>query len=428
MTMRMASFFYALALLTLGLGPATKVFLGGADMLWLDPPLIFSMLALAALLPHLNRQNTRLWREIAGPLLALALVCGLSIVSGFALFPTAELYNALREPMRFLLILVWFATSCWFLEQRRELVFRYAAAGALLGLLSGLYVYSAAMRLVPAPIALVAYAQQYWLRQAFWVGNLPLPRMGGLFIEAPPFGLFMLGLLALFLIALRSGARNKAVIVGLATALVGAIASLADQVMIAVVVCLAASVLSLKMRSRWLRPAVLGMAFCLLATAGALSLRTKLIVGPGMGTADIIYRNSVGERSFHMRYGISLLELKPAATVFGIGPGRYGEYVAQTGLFPDTVTMQYTAPEILVEWGVAGVAVWLAVLAMLGARAWKTHRFAGLGLLAGLLIADSFQANWKSESMFLALAAFCVRMDKAQGGIHDARADLEVAP
>ncbi len=426
--MKVASFFYALALLTLGAGPATKVFFGGAGMVWIDPPLIFSILALVALLPYLNRNNTMLWRQIAGPLAALVLVCGLSALSGFALLPIDRLYNALREPLRFVLMLVWFATSCWFLEQRREMVFRYAAAGALLGLLSGLYVYSAAMRLLPAPIALVAYAQQYWVRQAFWVGNVPLPRMGGLFIEAPPFGLFMLGLLVLFLIALRSGAKNKVTIVGLAAALVGAIASLADQVMIAVVVCLAVSVLSLKMRSRWLRPTVLAMAFCLFAMAAVLSLRTKLIVGPEIGAANVIYGNSVGERNFHARYGISLLGREPAATVFGIGPGRYGEYVAQTGLFPDTVTMQYTAPEILVEWGIAGLAVWLALLAMLGVRAWKTHRFAGLGLLAALLIADSFQANWKSESVFLAVAAFCVLTDKARAGFNEAPVDFEAVP
>ncbi|MGA3130351.1 MAG: hypothetical protein ABSD59_06095 [Terracidiphilus sp.] len=424
--MRLASFFYALALLTLEAGPATKVFFGGAEMMWLDPPLIFSMLALIALLPHLNRKNTRLWREVAGPLAALVLVCGLCVLSGFLLRPTDELYNALREPSRFALMLVWFATSCWFLEQRREMVLRYAAAGALLGLLSGIYVYCAAMRLLPAPLALLVYAEQYWIRQALWVAGVFIPRMGGFFIEAPPFGLFMLGLLVFFLIALRSGARSRATKVGLAAALVGTIASLADQVMVAVVVCLAASVLSLRTQVRWLRPFVLGAACCLLAASANLSLQSKLEVESDAPT--VIYRESVGERNFHLRYGISLLGQQPSAVVFGIGPGRYGEYASETGLFPDTVTMQYTVPEILVEWGVAGLAVWLGVLAMLGARAWRAHKLAGLGLLLGLLIADSFQANWKSESVFLAVAALCVRWDKTENGVDDAQAEVEAAP
>jgi len=423
--MRMASFFYALALLTMGAGPATKVFFGGAEMMWLDPPLIFSMLAFVALLPHLNRENTMFWREIVGPLAALALVCVLCVVSGFLLLPTDALYTALREPLRFALMLVWFATSCWFLKERSEMVLRCAAAGAVLGLLSGIYVYGAAMRVMPAPLALVAYAQRYWIRQALWVGNLPIPRMGGLFIEAPPFGLFMLGLLVFFLIALQAGARSKATVLGLAAALTGAIASLADQVTVAAVVCLAASVLSLRTQIRWLRPVVLGTACCLLVAAADLSLRSKLAAESDFAAPTAIYRNSVGERNFHARYGISLLVQKPIAAVFGIGPGRYGEYAAETGLFPDTVTMQYTAPEILVEWGVAGLAVWAGVLAMLGARAWKRHRLAGLGLLAGLLIADSFQANWKSETVFLAAAAFCVGMDKTESDADEAQAQLE---
>jgi hypothetical protein len=425
--MKVASFLYALALLTLGAGPATKVFFGGAEITWLDPPLIFSMLALVALLPHLDRENTIVWREIAGPLAALMLACGLCVVSGFLLLPTSEVYNVLREPSRFVLMLVWFAVSCWFLQERRQMVIRYAAAGALLGLLSGIYVYCAAMRLLPAPLALVAYAQQYWIRQAFWAWGVPIPRMGGLFIEAPPFGLFMLGLLVFFLIALRSGAQSKAAKLGLAITLLGAIASLADQVTIAAVVCLAASMASLKMRRRWLRPAVLGAAFCVLAGAAFLSMRTKLAEGAQAGEPVSIYRNSVGERNFHLRYGASLIGQQPVAAVFGIGPGRYGEYVSETGLFPDTVTMQYTAPEILVEWGVAGFVVWAGVLAMLGARAWRLHGLAGLGLLAGLLIADSFQANWKSETVFLAASAFCVRWGKPESGTDGSQAKLETA-
>jgi hypothetical protein len=425
--MKVASFFYALALLTLGAGPATKVFFGGAEITWLDPPLIFSLLALVALLPHLDRNNTIVWREIAGPLAALVLVCGLCVISGFLLLPTGEVYNVLREPSRLVLMLVWFAVSCWFLQERKEMVFRYAAAGGLLGLLSGIYVYCAAMRLLPAPLALVAYAQQYWIRQAFWAWGVPIPRMGGLFIEAPPFGLFMLGLLVFFLIALRSGVQSKAAKLGLAITLMGAIASLADQVTMAAVVCLAASMASLKMRSRWLRPAVLGVAFCVLVAAALLSMRTKLAEGSQAGEPVSIYRNSVGERNFHLHYGASLIGQQPIAAVLGIGPGRYGEYVSETGLFPDTVTMQYTAPEILVEWGVAGLAVWAGVLAMLGARAWKLHGLAGLGLLAGLLIADSFQANWKSETVFLAAAAFCVRWGKPESGTDDSQAKLETA-
>jgi hypothetical protein len=44
------------------------------------------------------------------------------------------------------------------------------------------------------------------------------------------------------------------------------------------------------------------------------------------------------------------------------------------------------------------------------------------------VIADSFQANWKSETVFLAAAAFCVRWDKTENGVDDAQAQEEAAP
>ena len=95
--MRLASFLYAVALLTLGAGPATKVFFGGAQITWFDPSLVLSMLAMIALLPHLNLKNTAIWRQFAGPLAALSIVCGLCVLSGLLLLPTGELYNALEQ-------------------------------------------------------------------------------------------------------------------------------------------------------------------------------------------------------------------------------------------------------------------------------------------------------------------------------------------
>ena len=61
------------------------------------------------------------------------------------------------------------------------------------------------------------------------------------------------------------------------------------------------------------------------------------------------------------------------------------------------------------EWGVIGLAVWIALLACVAAREWEIHGILGLGLLLGLIIADSFQANWKHEAAFLAIAVLCRR-------------------
>jgi hypothetical protein len=125
------------------------------------------------------------------------------------------------------------------------------------------------------------------------------------------------------------------------------------------------------------------------------------------GIVSWINGASLGERSFHARYGLSLLQTHPAATLFGIGPGRYGEYASETGDFPDTVNMQTSELEILVEWGVIGLAVWAVLLACITARVWEVHGVLGVGLLLGLILADSFQANWKYEAAFLAMGALC---------------------
>jgi hypothetical protein len=118
---------------------------------------------------------------------------------------------------------------------------------------------------------------------------------------------------------------------------------------------------------------------------------------------------SVSERSFHINYGLSLLGAHPAASLFGIGPGRYGEYASETGYFLDTVNMQTSELELLVEWGVIGLTVWIALLGCVAARVWELNGLLGFGLLLGLILADSFQANWKYEAVFLAIGALSLR-------------------
>jgi hypothetical protein len=58
---------------------------------------------------------------------------------------------------------------------------------------------------------------------------------------------------------------------------------------------------------------------------------------------------------------------------------------------------------------VIGLVAWIALLACLAVREWEIHGILGLGLLLGIIIADSFQANWKHEAAFLAIAVLCRR-------------------
>lgn len=285
-------------------------------------------------------------------------------------------------------------------------MFRCAAAAAVLALLSGIYIDLVAGWIVPAPMPVTKYAQEYVLRQIAFVGGQWLPRMGGFFVEAPPFGLFMLAMAVFFYLGRRSGIRGPATLIGLLASILGLLASLADQAFLGMAIGISAIILSTKSRSAWLKPALVTVFGAIMVVLSLGSIEGKL-KGASSNSARHIYQDSVGERAYHVEYGLSLFVREPVATVFGVGPGRYGEYVAETGFFPDTVTMQTTEPEILVEWGVLGLGVWIVVMALVARRAWKLHGLLGVGLLLGVCVADSFQSNWKSEAVFLAIAAIC---------------------
>jgi hypothetical protein len=208
-----------------------------------------------------------------------------------------------------------------------------------------------------------------------------------------------------FCTALRSGKYKAVCIAGVIFSFTGAIASFADSILPAAALCAAASVFVVPMRRAWLKPVLLLAAVAVLAWAGITSLGSK--VGAEVSTANVSdIESSIGQRNFHLSYGLGLLQ-EPRATLLGIGPGRYGEYVAGTGLFTDTTTMQYTLPEILVEWGVVGLAVWLGVIAAVAIAVWRVGGPAGLAMLLALFVADSFQASWEQEALFLAIAALC---------------------
>jgi O-antigen ligase len=183
--------------------------------------------------------------------------------------------------------------------------------------------------------------------------------------------------------------------------------SIADQVFLGGILCLLVSLPVFGQKSkRFTLLLVLGLT----ATLGAFEIRSIALKQSASGSkiATEINGSSVGERNFHFHYGLSLLEAYPAATLFGIGPGRYGEYVAETGNYPDTVSMQSSEPEVLVEWGVVGLLAWIVFLGCATNRVWNAHRTVGIALLTGLIAADSFQANWKQEAVFLAIAVLCI--------------------
>jgi uncharacterized protein with PQ loop repeat len=405
---RVATVLYAIAVAAIPIGVASKFLLGITGAVWIDPTLLLALAALLALFPRWGDFLTgglRLAVIGAAALFFLSLVCTLS---GVLLRPPSSLYIALREPLRLWLNLCWFLLSCWFLAYKPRVILVCSIVAVTFGLAAGIYLHLVALGVTPAPAPVISYTRAYFLRQAIWFNGIPIPRMGGLFFESPPFGLFMFSMLIVLSFTRDKGYRPKWTACAITFAVLGMLFSLADQVLIAGTVGLLSSLPQLaKSRPKIVRP-LLMIATIAICAFLFHSLSVKRI----SSTNDMVTEingGSVGERSFHFRYGLSLLEAHPSATLFGIGPGRYGEYANETGAFPDSVNVQTSELELLVEWGVIGLAVWVALLACLAARELELHGILGLGLLLGLIIADSFQANWKYEAAFLAIAVLSSR-------------------
>jgi hypothetical protein len=406
MSLRVATILYSVAVVAIPISVASKFLLGVSGTTWIDPTLVLALAALLALIPQWGDFLTGDLRlVVAGTALVFfgSLICALS---GGLLRPPSSLYVVLREPLRLWLNLCWFLVSCWFLMHKPRVILISSIIAVAFGLGAGVYLHLAAFGVAPAPALVVSYIRSYLLRQTLWFNGFPIPRMGGLFFESPPFGLFMFSMLVVLSCTREVGRYRKWTACGLTFAVLGMLFSLADQVLVAGTVGLFSWLPDLgKRHPRITWPLAITAIFAVCA----FELQT-IAVKQNSSTTGIVSRingSSVGERDFHARYGLSLLQIHPAATLFGLGPGRYGEYASETGDFPDSVNMQTSELEILVEWGVLGFAAWVALLACITARVWQVRGVLGLGLLLGLIIADSFQANWKYEAVFLAVGALC---------------------
>jgi len=407
-SVRIATLLYSIAIAAIPISVASKFILGLTGTTWIDPTLLLALAALLALFPRWEdffKGDLRLVAAGTAVLFLVSLVCA---VSGAFLRPPSSLYAALREPIRLWLNLCWFLVSCWFLLYKPRVILRCSIFAVAFGLGAGIYLYLVALGAAPAPGPVISYTRAYFIRQTIWLNGFPIPRMGGLFFEAPPFGLFMFSMLIVLSFTREDGLYPKWTAFGITLAALGMLLSLADQVLLAGTVGLFSSLPNLGKK----RPGIV-WPLAIAATFAIFAFEFQSISEKGVAsTTGVVTRingSSVGERSFHLHYGLSLLQAEPAATLLGIGPGRYGEYASETGLFTDTVNMQTSEVELLVEWGAIGLAAWVALMACVMTRAWEVHGVLGLGLVLSLILADSFQANWKHEAVFLAIAALCTQ-------------------
>lgn len=391
-------------LLLLPLSSAVKPLLGlSDDALWIDPSLLLAPLLLL-MIPRVRISLLTLLLLLA----ALLAMCHGAVLADLTLGGKQGLYDLVREPARLALCLMLFTGIAHFARNQPILLVQYLHFSVLLQMAFAAVVWLGSSRILTLPDPLGQYAVDLGNRQALWLESGAIARLSGSFPESPPFGLFMLSCLFVFYAARKLPGLRGLTRSGMVVAALGAALSLSDQIVIALGVFLTWVILGvlrqfLTRRSVKLLPLLIPLA--LLCAAGVFSAQRVLAKFSEVGkTGASIVATSGGERSFHTQYALGLLGEHPSAAVFGMGPGRYGAYAARTGLFPDTVTIQVTPLEWLVEDGALGLVAVTAFLYAVWKRARRTLGNMAFPVMLSLLLGILFQANWKWSGWFIALA------------------------
>lgn len=380
---------FGLACAAMTLSSAVKLLLGEGSIVWLDPTLILAIVILGLYLA--SGRKIQISRRIATYFWAAFLCTVISTISGVLIQYPFSTYEVLRIPGRIVLLFVWMAISCNIIQKFPGFVAKVIALTVIGEFIVSIVFVLMGGNIIPSSGSIGLYLKLYALRQVIWVGSMPIPRLGGTFMESPPYGLFMLTML-ISMICLKSYIpRSKLVAIAMAMAALGIIGSLSDQVFLGAIVALLFGMAAIWRRSKIMTVSLILLVFVPVAIYSVLTVNNKAAeITSGSGDSNIS-GSSGGERMFHVRYAISLLKSHPAALLFGIGPGRYGQYVAETGVYPNTTTIQSSFIEILTEWGVIGAAVSLGILVFFGYDLYQKRGNRYLGFFIALLLGSAFQ-------------------------------------
>lgn len=391
-----AKWLYGLAVLCMPLSYGVKQLLG-LSVTWINPTLILAFMAFVLLGFPMHGK----WES------GLVVYAFVGALVGWWLMPTAfdrdhsALYTVLLEPIRLALNFVWFWMCVRMLRTNAGFVVRCVVASALIESAVAIVLYAALLGYLDLGSAPTVFLEIYKLRQTLWFGATPVYRMAGTYFESPPFGLFMF---CCFVILLLTKTENQEVLRKVAVAVVFALllASLADQVLVAAGVF---GFVYLRNSDRISARLKVALVLALLVISIYTSVRVIRKYDHGVATSQgDVLGSSGAERMFHSQYAVGLLAENPAAVLFGIGLGRYGDYVVRTGMFPSSVGIQVAWMQWLVELGVVGLLLLVSWICSIAVSAWSTFRWTGVAAVLALLLAVLFQANWLWEPWFLALA------------------------
>lgn len=389
----------ALAILLMPFSYATKYILGFPNMVWIDPTLILSLgiffLTHTCYLPRIT--------------LTLIVLAFFSACLGFFLLPSMGLYDVFREPFRLFLNIIWFWVCVFFFRKHEKFTLKLLAWSVTLQLLVAIFLWAMNNGFLPPWIDFSVYDTEFKEKQLIWINGFPLQRLMGTFWEGPPFGLFMFCCFSIYYLKYFAH-KERAFFIKSALIIsgIGIIGSLADQIFLGLAILTVTS--SFIILCNTTNGYKIVSLVIILLFASTLSwyiygnLQDKFAEMGDFGNSAYVFGTSVGERWYHANNGINIIEDMPVVIVTGIGPGRYGDYASKTGIWPSTVTMQFTLAEWIVEYGIIWSVIICILLVSVARKAFIRYRYWGWCALLAILTANGFQANWKWEAWFMVLA------------------------
>jgi hypothetical protein len=373
---------------------------------WIDPTLLIG--AAAALLPPWSLPASD--RRLRSVVLCTMLFLGVYWLSATVAVAKAQFSSAepFREPTRTTLG-VLLCLGCMRVWRDRSALRR---AADILGWVAAAEVVIAAYLLIglafnlPMPAQWRAYEEAYWFRQAFYAGKIVWPRLGGTFVEAPPFGLYILGALIVRVIARHAARPEQPSRHGRwvdAILWIGLAGSLSSQVLIGAMLwglLLAGFDLYVRRQpSLWHAAGVVVLVALFSAGVYKKYLESRR-PEPEIGS-------SVGERRAHTMRAWHIFLDSP---VLGVGPGQYGQVAMResASLYDPRVSPQFVPAELLADTGALGMSTALLLVASIMYVLLESRSYSALSAAAGLLVADSFQANWRWPMLFITIAVLLV--------------------
>lgn len=209
------------------------------------------------------------------------------------------------------------------------------------------------------------YVKEFIERQSFWLAQgIQVPRIGGTFIESPVLGLF---LVSIYFLTYYSCIKNYfwvRIIIA-----IGIVFTFSTQIYIGFFVAyilINSSHLSSLFRFKTIKKHIFVSVFLLILFL-VLNLTPKLVTETiKMHTNENEKHGSIVERKNHLINSLSFFSRSATTIIFGIGPGRYGDYLNINDPFwPSTTTIQIFPVEILSETGIVGLIIcttWVVII------------------------------------------------------------------